>query len=144
MPRGYPKDGRPPGNIEALRRWREKTQFKKDDGSARAAGDKGNKTQRALRQFRDILAELLTEPLEDGGTLQDKLTRRLIESIGKGDMQAYALMLKLIGQYPEEKIRATIEDVPQIVDDIRPISQAQVAVEKAEAKKRNGKAGAKK
>lgn len=143
MPRGYPKDGRPPGNIEALRRWREKTQFQKNGAAAKAAGEKSGESRRALRQFRDILEDLLTEPTEGGKTLQDKLTRRLIESIGKGDMQAYALMLKLIGQYPEEKIRATIEDVPQIVDDIRPISPKQVAVEKAEAK-RARKAGAKK
>ena len=144
MPRGYPKDGRPPGNIEALRRWREKTKFKANDERTKAAGEKGNETQRTLRQFRDILTEVLTEPEEAGKTTQEKLAKLLVRFCIEGDMQAYALMLKLIGQYPEERIRAAIEDVPQIVDDIRPISPKQVAVEKAEAKKRARKAGAKK
>ena len=115
--------------------------------------------QRALREFKDLLTEQLKAPVKgsdgkpqlnpDGSakTVQDKLARALVTYASAGDMTAYALMLKMLGQYPEERSRVTLEEaVPQIVDDIplappAPAPQPEPAPEEKPARKRARRAG---
>jgi len=158
MPKGYPKDGRPPGRPENFANVRKK--FAQNDERTKKAGAKGNETQRALREFKDLLTEQLKAPVKgsdgkpqlnpDGSakTVQDKLARALVTYASAGDMTAYALMLKMLGQYPEERSRVTLEEaVPQIVDDIplapppAPAPRPEPAPEEKPARKRTRRAG---
>lgn len=129
MPKGYPKDGRPPGRPENL--VQNRRSFAKGDERAKQAGAKGNATQKAMREMKEILLEQLAAPVQDRDgktaknadgstrTVKDKLAKSLIQHASLGDMTAHSLILKLIGEYPEERSRVTVaEAVPQIIDDI--------------------------
>lgn len=86
--------GSNPKSLEALEKSRKKTQFRGE--YAVKCGVKGNEVKRQLKPWKKLATDELS-PEDQKATM-----RRIIELMKRGNLSAFELYLKLVGEHPDQ------------------------------------------
>ena len=83
---------------------------------ARKANEKSTKKKRAKQSIQEIALELVDTPRQDGKTLRQALTMRLIKMAADGNLAAIQFLMKVIGEDPGDIV--TVK-TPQLSEDAK-------------------------
>lgn len=99
--------------------------------TAREAGRKSAESQAVAKPFAEYIKQQLNAEISSGKLTKEGLALTLLAQVKNGNMKAWELMLKLIGEFPDESINVRIDKIDS--ED----TQAMLAELREHAKKRS-------
>ena len=119
MPKGHN-----PNSRKALAENGKKTQFS-GEYAARMA-ERSHEVRRNISKFSEAAREALSQDRREG------LVNSLIEQAEAGNIKAFELMLKLIGEFPQEQVEVTLDSKSDCEETISLLEELKNAKKRSE------------
>lgn len=90
-----------------------------EDGAtsdARKAHEKAMYARKANFTVKELILDLLDEPLQNGGTLREALADRLVKMAVAGNLPAFQYLMRIIGEDPGDTVNIK---TPQLSEDAK-------------------------
>lgn len=90
--------------------------------NAREMQKKAVEKKTVIKTFSEYLQQQLGEEMQNGKITKENLSKVLLKQLSSGNMKAWELVLKLIGEYPAENITAKIsvdEDYDKAIKELK-------------------------
>ena len=111
----YPK-GKHPNSLANLKKGPRFGSGAGNTVNARKANEKSTEAKRANKTIKEIALELVDAPQQNGKTLREGLTVRLIKMAAEGNLAAIQYLMKVIGEDPGDTV--TVK-APQLSEDAK-------------------------
>lgn len=111
----YPK-GKHPNSLANLKKGPRFGSGAGNTVDARKANEKSTEAKQANKTIKEIALELVDAPQQNGKTLREGLTVRLIKMAAEGNLAAIQFLMKVIGEDPGDTV--TVK-TPQLSDDAK-------------------------
>lgn len=111
----YPK-GKHPNSLANLKKGPRFGSGAGNTVDARKANEKSTEAKRANKTIKEIALELVDAPQQNGKTLREGLTVRLIKMAAEGNLAAIQFLMKVIGEDPGDTV--TVK-TPQLSEDAK-------------------------
>lgn len=111
----YPK-GKHPNSLANLKKGPRFGSGAGNTVNARKANEKSTEAKRANKTIKEIALELVDAPQQNGKTLREGLTVRLIKMAAEGNLAAIQYLIKVIGEDPGDTV--TVK-APQLSEDAK-------------------------
>lgn len=83
---------------------------------ARKAHEKATQARKANFTVKELMLNLLEEPLQNGGTLREALVRRTVKMAADGNLPAFQYIMRIIGEDPGDIVNIK---TPQLSEDAK-------------------------
>ena len=114
-PKQYPK-GKHPNSLANLKKGPRFGSGAGNTVDARKANEKSTEAKQANKTIKEIALELVDAPQQNGKTLREGLTVRLIKMAAEGNLAAIQFLMKVIGEDPGDTV--TVK-TPQLSEDAK-------------------------
>ena len=114
-PKQYPK-GKHPNSLANLKKGPRFGSGAGNTVDARKANEKSTEAKQANKTIKEIALELVDAPQQNGKTLREGLTVRLIKMAAEGNLAAIQFLMKVIGEDPGDTV--TVK-APQLSEDAK-------------------------
>lgn len=111
----YPK-GKHPNSLANLKKGPRFGSGAGNTVDARKANEKSTEAKQANKTIKEIALELVDAPQQNGKTLREGLTVRLIKMAAEGNLAAIQFLMKVIGEDPGDTV--TVK-TPQLSEDAK-------------------------
>ena len=111
----YPK-GKHPNSLANLKKGPRFGSGAGNTVDARKANEKSTEAKQANKTIKEIALELVDAPQQNGKTLREGLTVRLIKMAAEGNLAAIQFLMKVIGEDPGDTV--TVK-TPQLSGDAK-------------------------
>lgn len=111
----YPK-GKHPNSLANLKKGPRFGSGAGNTVDARKANEKSTEAKQANKTIKEIALELVDAPQQNGKTLREGLTVRLIKMAEEGNLAAIQFLMKVIGEDPGDTV--TVK-TPQLSEDAK-------------------------
>ncbi len=111
----YPK-GKHPNSLANLKKGPRFGSGAGNTVDARKANEKSTEAKQANKTIKEIALELVDAPQQNGKTLREGLTVRLIKMAAEGNLAAIQFLMKVIGEDPGDTV--TVK-APQLSEDAK-------------------------
>lgn len=111
----YPK-GKHPNSLANLKKGPRFGSGVGNTVDARKANEKSTEAKQANKTIKEIALELVDAPQQNGKTLREGLTVRLIKMAAEGNLAAIQFLMKVIGEDPGDTV--TVK-TPQLSEDAK-------------------------
>lgn len=111
----YPK-GKHPNSLANLKKGPRFGSGAGNTVDARKANEKSTEAKQANKTIKEIALELVDAPQQNGKTLREDLTVRLIKMAAEGNLAAIQFLMKVIGEDPGDTV--TVK-APQLSADAK-------------------------
>ena len=111
----YPK-GKHPNSLANLKKGPRFGSGAGNTVDARKANEKSTEAKQANKTIKEIALELVDAPQQNGKTLREGLTVRLIKMAAEGNLSAIQFLMKVIGEDPGDTV--TVK-TPQLSEDAK-------------------------
>lgn len=111
----YPK-GKHPNSLANLKKGPRFGSGAGNTVDARKANEKSTEAKQANKTIKEIALELVDAPQQNGKTLREGLTMRLIKMAAEGNLAAIQFLMKVIGEDPGDTV--TVK-TPQLSEDAK-------------------------
>lgn len=111
----YPK-GKHPNSLANLKKGPRFGSGAGNTVDARKANEKSTEAKQANKTIKEIALELVDAPQQNGKTLREGLTVRLIKMAAEGNLAAIQYLMKVIGEDPGDTV--TVK-APQLSEDAK-------------------------
>lgn len=71
---------------------------------ARKANEKATRARKANFTVKELMLNLLDEPLQKGGTLREALVKRTVKMAEDGNLPAFQYIMRIIGEDPGDTV----------------------------------------
>ena len=83
---------------------------------ARKAREKATQARKANFTVKELMLNLLDEPLQNGGTLREALVKRTVKMAADGNLPAFQYIMRIIGEDPGDIVNIK---TPQLSEDAK-------------------------
>lgn len=83
---------------------------------ARKAHEKATQARKANFTVKELMLNLLEEPLQNGGTLREALVRRTVKMAADGNLPAFQYVMRIIGEDPGDIVNIK---TPRLSEDAK-------------------------